>query len=289
VIGGLREHRAARAFLIACASLVLVAAVAACGGSGTQAKGDTTKGGGATTVAPESGEQFTRANWDVLNSDPEAHKGASVDVVGKIFLSPERDKDGTYFQMYVDPKNSEFNTVVASTDTGLKVSADDYVRVKGTVAGKLEGKNAFGGDVTAPVVKADSVEVVDALAAASPAIETLPPRRQTKAGITITVEKVEFAEDETRAFLTVKNGSSAKFSFYGSSAKAVQGGRQYEPTFSMAEYPELSSEIVPGAHTSGVILFPKMQPNAGLDLHLEGYSANSNVGEYGTLTWLFHW
>jgi hypothetical protein len=207
----------------------------------------------------------------------------------KVFLPPERDEDGTYFQMYVDPKNSEWNTVVASSDPNLQVSEGDYVRIKGKVVGKYEGENAFGASLTLPWVAADSVEVVDAAAAASPAIETLPPQEGTKAGITMTVEKVEFADDETRVFLAVENGSSAQFDFFSSSGKAVQEGQQYDSTFSGADYPELSSEVVPGAHTSGVMVFPAMSPDAGLDLHLEGYSSDSNVGDYGSLSWVFHW
>jgi hypothetical protein len=103
------------------------------------------------------------------------------------------------------------------------------------------------------------------------------------------VQKVEFAEDETRVFLAVKNGSSAQFNFYGSSGKAVQGGRQYESTYSGTDYPELSSDLVPGVFTSGVVVFPKMRPNAGLDLYFEGSSENYAVGDYGTLSWRFRW
>jgi hypothetical protein len=135
----------------------------------------------------------------------------------------------------------------------------------------------------------NSLRVVDATAAASPAIRTLSRRQIAQAGITITVQKVEFAEDETRVFVAVKNGSSAEFSLYSSSGKAVEGGRQYESTFSSTEYPELSSDLVPGAFTSGVIVFPKMRPKGGLDVYLEGSSEDYDVGDYGTLNWRFHW
>jgi hypothetical protein len=266
-------------------------ALVGCGGGGdSDASGRTSATtSGTTAEAAESSEHFTRDNWDVLNSDPEGQKGASVDIVGQVFLTPERDQDGVYFQMYADPKNAEWNTVVGYADPTFRVKADDFVRVRGTVSGKFEGENAFGADLTVPVVLADSVKVVDAVAAASPAIKTLPRQQQSQAGITTTVQKVEFAEDETRVFVAIKNGSSAKYNFYSSSALAVQRGRQYESTYSGADYPELSSTILPGAYTSGVIVFPKMRPKAGLDLHLEGSSSNYDVGDYGTLTWRYHW
>jgi len=275
-----------RAWLVLFATVAVLLGVAGCGGSGSSSKSDTSAR--TATEAAESSEHFTRSNWDILNGDPEGYKGASVDIVGQVFLPPERDKDGVYFQMYADPKNAEWNTVVGYGDPAFRVKEDDFVRIQGTVAGKLEGENAFGANLTVPVVRADSIKMVDATAAASPAIKTLPRQRQSQAGITVTVQKVEFAEDETRVFVAVKNGSSAKFSMYESEAKAVQRGRQYESTYS-GDYPELSSDLLPGAYTSGVVVFPKIRPNAGLDLHLEGSSDDYNVGDYGTLTWRFHW
>lgn len=270
-----------------CVALALLAVAVGCGSGKSDASGGTTTSA-TTTEAAESGEHFTRENWAVLDGDPEGHKGASVDIVGQVFTAPERDEQGTYLQMYADPKNSEWNTIVGYGDPKLKVKEDDYVHVSGTVKGKYEGQNALGADLTVPIVLADTVKVVDAVAAASPAIKTLPRQQQSQAGITTTVQKVEFAEDETRVFLAIQNGSSAKYDFYSSSGLAVQRGRQYESDYS-GDYPELSSTILPGAYTSGVMVFPKMKPNAGLDLHLEGSSSDYNVGDYGTLTWRFHW
>lgn len=277
-----------KAGLVALAILTLATTGVACGGGASnQAKNDTTKE--ATPPPAESSENFTRANWDLLNGDPDSYKGASVDIVGKVFQPPESDEGVMYIQMYADPKNLEWNTIVTYEDSGLRLREDDFVHVRGTAAGKVEGENAFGATLTVPLVTADSIRVVDSTAAASPALRTLSRKQVTQAGVTITVQKVEFAEDETRVFLAVKNGSSAQFSIYSSSGKAVQGGRQYESTFSWDDYPELSSEIVPGAFTSGVIVFPKMRPSGGLDVYLEGSSENYDVGDYGTLKWRFGW
>jgi hypothetical protein len=275
--------------VVTIAVIALLATVGACGGSGDEKSAGTAASSQPPPPASESSEHFTRSNWDLLNSDPDSYKGASVDIVGQVFQPPERDEGVTYIQMYADPKNLEWNTIVTYQDSGLRLREDDFVHVRGTAAGKVEGENAFGAKLTLPVVTADSIRVVDATAAASPAIRTLPRRQIVQAGITITVQKVEFAEDETRVFLAVKNGSSAQFNFYGSSGKTVQGGRQYESTFSSDDYPELSSEIVPGAFTSGVIVFPKMRPSGGLEVYLEGSSENYDVGDYGTLKWRFRW
>jgi hypothetical protein len=78
-------------------------------------------------------------------------------------------------------------------------------------------------------VIADNVEVVDAIAAAPPAMAvTTLNDTQTQHGVSITVTKIEFADTETRVFVTVKNGSKRKASVYSFDAKAVQGSQQFD-------------------------------------------------------------
>jgi hypothetical protein len=276
--------------------LVLVAVVvgsalllSGCGGSGN---GESVKSGSATTTVSEpSGseeQKFTNENWAVLASEPDVHKGAEVDFFGQVFLAPERDEDGVYMQVYADPQNSEHNTIVGYGEPDFAVAEDDFVHVTGTAEGKYEGENAFGATLTVPIVRAKTIKVVDALAAAPPAVATLPPRSTTKAKITVTVRRVEFAATETRVLLKVTNRSGQDVNVYDSSMKAVQAGQQYEPEFS-SDYEELSSELVPGVATSGVVVFPKLNPNAGLKLIVEVDSGNFDIGNLGTLRYTFAW
>ena len=269
--------------------LTLLWLAAACGGSKQAVVTVTQTTSTEAATSASSTEHFTRDNWDLLDSDPETYTGASVEIVGRVFSSPERDEGSVTFQMWADPDNSNWNTVVGYADPSLRVTDGTYVRVTGTVNGKAEGTNAFGGTVSAPVVIAHSVKIVDATAAASPAIDTLGRAAFRQAGITITVRKIEIAPDETRVFVAVKNGSAYDFSIYSYSAKIVQGGRQYEQKYSSADYPELSSDLVPGAFTTGVIVFPALSPNHAVKLYLEGSSENYDVGDYGSLKWVFTW
>jgi hypothetical protein len=243
-------------------------------------------GSGGKTQAPK--KKFTRANYSVLFSDPDSYKGSSVRFVGKVFQI-ERDEDGTYLQVWADPKSSEWNTAVAVADPSLEVAEDDYVRVVGTVKGALKGKNAFGAELTLPTVVADSVTKTDALAAASPAESTLGRSTWSQSGIAITINKVEFASDETRVFVTVVNHSGASFSFYGSSMKAISGGRQVDSDFSLEEYPEFASDIESGARSSGVVTFPTLDSSRALKLVCEGYSDDMNIGDYGSIKTTFQW
>ncbi len=105
----------------------------------------------------------------------------------------------------------------------------------------------------------------------------------------MTINKVEIASTETRVFVTVNNNSAANVNVFPTSMKAVQGGVQHDSTFSINDYPTLATDVVSGASTSGVVVFPPLTPNAGLKLYVDVNSSDYNVGNYGTLTYIFTW
>lgn len=62
------------------------------------------------------------------------------------------------FQMHADPEDLDWNIVVHSTQDFRSLDDRDFVKVRGTVLGELEGENAFGATVTAVEVEAESVD-----------------------------------------------------------------------------------------------------------------------------------
>lgn len=268
--------------------LALALTLAACGGSDSGGTNVGASETGTITETDSSEDSFSRNNWSELQSDPGGHKGAAVDVVGKVFGTTETntDKGLLAFQMWVDPANSEFNTIVATKDMTLRVSDGDFVRVVGEVAGEFKGENAFGAEVTAVTVKASTVTKVSALDAAEPATRTLPRQQSARSGVIVTVQKIEISPSETRVFLAAKNRSKDDFSLFSSSLKLVADGTQVAQAYAF-EYPELASELSPGARTEGVAVFKPVPENtAKFQLQAEGYSDNFEIG---TLKWEFTW
>jgi hypothetical protein len=253
---------------LCCAVVALVAVtVASLGCSG---------GTGGTTVTPAepapaqatSSEAFDATNYAVLATDPDAHKGAQVDIVGRIFTAPEKDGSSTYIQMFADPKNSEWNTIVAYAGD-LDVSQNDFVRVVGEVTGAFEGENALGGKVRAVQMLASSVVKVDATEAGPAPIRTaIVGKSAVQNGLTITVDKIEFTPDDARVYVTLTNGTKSKASFYSFGAKAVQGSTQTDAEFS-SSYPEVQSELLPGVKSSGVVAFKKLDERQQVKLVFE--------------------
>ena len=220
-------------------------------------------------------EYIDEADYDELYTNPDKYKGKYVKISGQVFLEPERDGDYIYFQMWEDPANSEGNTIVkASAD--VKVKSEDYIIVDGEVTGKFEGENYFGGTVTAPKIENATVEVVDYITAVAPTIkEKVVDSTQDQYGYAVTVQKIEFAENETRVYVSVINNGSDTFSCYGFNSKIIQEGKQIssESNF-FAGYPEIESDLISGASTEGIITFPALNPDVALDLYIDGYSNN---------------
>ena len=222
-----------------------------------------------TDTSPMSEDEITQ-----MYSDPDSFKGRTLELYGRVFNEPEYDDDGVYFQMWGDPENGERNTIVACKDTSLKLQDDDYVHISGSVSGKHEGENALGSKITAPAIVADSVEVVTYQEACAPTLytATVQTAAQTQCGYTVSVDSVELAEKETRVAVTVTNNGAAAFSIYDSSAKIVQNGKQFEREYnSYADYPELQSDLMVGASTTGIITFPALE-KADFDITLTGSS-----------------
>ena len=220
-------------------------------------------------AAAASEQTFTRDNWAELATDPDAFEGAGVDIVGQVLGEPQRDGDVTYWQMWPHPTNVNWFAVVGFEDPSFTIADGDYVHVLGTVRGKTEGEIPFLATLDAVAVRAETAEVVDESALAPPALRTVEPAQSIdQHGLIVTVDKVEFAANETRVFVTVDNRSAATASFNGYKTRALQGQTSYEPE-DLTPYQWVEPELPPGAASSGVVLFTAMDPVQATELHFE--------------------
>ncbi|MGL6056856.1 MAG: hypothetical protein ACRC17_00885 [Culicoidibacterales bacterium] len=198
---------------------------------------------------------------DLIYSEGSKHIGEFVELTGIVFSEPEKGEGYTGFQIWANPEKSEQNTMILA-EGSLDVETRDYVKVTGYVQEIAEFENAFGGIITAPVIRATNVEVSTYQEIMSPTVKevTFDDQMQDQHGFQFTVNKVEFAENETRVYVKAKNGTPNNFSLYTYSAVAVQGTTQYEmQTNYDADYPELPTDLQPGVEASGVLVFPAME------------------------------
>ncbi len=288
-----QRSTANRLLLFGCLGLGLIAVllalvvglvlVASSGGGGSESAG-----GGANSqekAGPGSGvfgngETFTNKNYAELFSNPRAHKGASVDIAGQLLERPEESGGELAFQMFVDVENADWNTIVYTDQTDLDLNMDDYVRVRGEVLGSLKGENAFGGSITAPTVQASKVSTVSAGQAVDPATEVREINRTVgSGGFAVTLQKIEFGEESTRAYVTLTNNTDYSASFYTFDSQIVQGSTQVDYLEDSYAYydEEPQEELSPGVRTEGVIAFGPVDPEQPFQMKLPWTSNNYNV------------
>lgn len=210
-----------------------------------------------------------------LLQDPEAYKGKVVKITGRIF-NIETESGNTAFQIWSDPENSEGNIIVYTEGTNEAIAENNYVEVIGEVRGKFTGDNAFGASLSVPAITALEIKKVDRNIAVAPSHTTVEGKAQTKNGITITVEKIEFAEEETRVVLSVKNSAKGTINFYGFNSKLVQNNSQVkEKTIFNADGDyDIPSDILAGTTEKGILFFEKSDSSMPFKLHLQATTAD---------------
>jgi len=220
---------------------------------------------------------LTELEIEEMYTNPKAFKGKKYEFNAKVFTEPERDSDGVYFQAFADPANSEKNTIIGYPDPNFTVSNGDYIHVVGTVHDEFKGENLFGAKIVAPMILADEITIIDYVTAVAPAIKTVEVNQEIEQhGYIMKLQKIEFAEIETRVYIEITNNSSDTIYFHDFNAKLIQGNRQFETKHNFeADYKEIQSEILPGIKSDGILVFEPIDPAQGdIKLIAEGSSNN---------------
>lgn len=206
-------------------------------------------------IVPMKGDEIK-----TLYTTPENFKDHYVEIIGQVFTTPEFDEDGVCIQMWEDVEKSENNTIVYIMDKDFDVEQDDYIRIVGKVGDAFEGENAFGGTVSAPTIIAKEYEVLSYQDALMPTLKTIDVNEtQTQYGYSVTLQKIELAEKETRVYLKVDNQGADTFNVYSFNAKITQAGKQFEEQYNWnTEYPKIQSNLLIGNSTEGIITFPNL-------------------------------
>lgn len=255
-------------FIVFAGIFALVLSLSACGG-GEKA---TEKGEEKQVEEPP----LTDSEISSMYTNPAEYKGRKVELTGKVFSEPEYDGNDIYFQMWGDPENSERNTIVMYSGDNVELESEDYIKLSGYIQGTFEGENAFGGKITAPQIVAETLEISSYKDVMAPTISeiVLENPTQEQFGYSVTIDKIELAEKETRVYITVNNSGSDKFSLYSFNSVILQGGKQFgEEANYFADYPEVQTDLNVGVSTEGVFCFPAIS-NEDFQIILEGFSDN---------------
>ena len=232
---------------------------------------------GCGEVSEEEREYVSPDQIQEVYTNPNDFKGKYIKVSGQVFSDVEKQGDEYGFQMLEDVKNNTHNTVVLSTN---EVHVDDFIEVDGRIDGVYSGSNMLGGDVKCLQISNATCKVIPAQDAVAPAISVKEFNdEQEQHGIKLVLEKIEFADSETRAFIKVVNNSDAKFDFFPYESKAIQNSKQINESsnYYYDSYDAFGSSIAPGAEVEGFIVFPNIDDKTDFKLIFEGYSDNYEI------------
>ena len=218
-------------------------------------------------------------SYDLVRENPYSHKREVVSWGGKVFVEPRQSSSGVELQVFLN-NVSDKNFYVIYEEPSFQVKRDDFVMVYGIVDGTYRGKNLMGATLEIPKIKAGYIEKTDRAQAVAPAIKTITLDKIVKQhGFNVTLDKLELAESETRVYLTIKNSSDKKVSFYTHGAKLLQNSKQLEPKMIFEETEKLPSEFLSGIEASGVLVFPEVNPGGSLKLVLQEPYAETSFEE----------
>lgn len=210
-------------------------------------------------------------------SNPDDFKGKYVKLSGQIFVTPEEYDDYVFLQVWNEPNGNKNNFIVNAPNDGTEYESNSYIIVDGMIEGEVSGENLIGGTVSAPLIRADNVEISNYKDVVTPTIKevTFDSLSIDQYGYTVEINKIEYAENETRLYVTLKNNGQSTFYFYDFNMKITQDGKQYDGgTNYESDYPVIQAELLPGSETSGVVVFPAIDQSKGFDIYAEGNSDN---------------
>lgn len=212
--------------------------------------------------------------FDKMFTNTKDYIGYDVTFPAVVFDASEKDEDFLYLQVFADPENYEKSTVVLYPDPNFKVNSDDYIQITGTVDDIFEGENVLGGEFTAPLIEASKIEVIDYMTAVAPTLQTIELNKTVEQhGLSITLEKIEFAKPHTRVYIKAVNNTGTDAYIDADNAKLVVGNKQYETDYFDTDYPELPYDLLAGIESEGILTFPALDPSTtNVQLVLEGHS-----------------
>lgn len=214
--------------------------------------------------------------------NPGDYIGKYIKVKGKIFNKPEKKGDSYFYQAWHDMENSDLDFVIYSDKKFEGIKTESRVIVDGKITGEFTGENMMGGEIRCPEIEAVNMEKISYVDAMVPTLSEVVPTGAVadQNGVTVQIDKVEYAETETRVYLTIANTTDYQFNPFVYRSKVVQNGQQLElntdsmTLFYSPELEELPGEMLPQITASGVMVFPVMDPAVPFQLYLEGMSDN---------------
>ncbi len=221
-------------------------------------------------------------------SDPDAYAGRYIVLTGQISktIDSEETQEQQAFQAYFDTQAYTGDYVVYCSRE-IPVTENEYIAVEGKIVGAEPFETLFGEQRNILTIEAVSVTEKSYIDIVTPAIAVVMPQDATASqhDISVTVDKVEFAEDETRIWITMQNDSDKAVDIYPKNSLLLQDGAQYAYNWdSMTLYEtdetEPADRLLGGITSSGLLVFPAINIEEESQLYMEKFYSDDYEEEF---------
>ncbi len=207
-------------------------------------------------------------------TNTDKYLGYYIEIKGKVFQVMGDSGNVKGIQVWIDPDTCEQNMIIYY-NTDVEVKSGDYILCTGYIDSVTEYENAYGTKLCAPTVISADLKEATYIDVMSPTTKTITPKnlKQEKYGYSVSIDKIEFSKKETRVYATAVNNGKAILNIVD--AVIVQNGKQYDSTENYeADYDKIPYELVKGASSSGIIVFPAISMynfELTINLHSDNY------------------
>ena len=206
----------------------------------------------------ENGQPMFVELTDEVYTNADKYLGYYVNIKGKVFQNLGDSGEVKGVQVWIDPDNCEQNLMIHYTTEG-SFKDGDYVICTGYIKEIHTYTNTYGTELSVPLVYSTDLRSASYIEVMAPTVSTIIPENLTyeQYGYSITIDKVEFAENETRLYLTATNNGKATWYVDVDASAIIQNGKQFNSEKNYdANYEEVPYNLSKGISASGIVTFP---------------------------------
>ena len=226
-------------------------------------------------------------NYEELFRNNSQYVGKIVHYVGKIIQAQENSNNSYTLRVNVTEKeHGLWEDDLFLNYEGERLLENEIVEFWGEVKGVKKYTTVLRTSRSIPEITVLHLEILKDYVGGgtTPIKKTVEVgKTDTQHGFSVTLNKIELTDKQTRIWLTVKNDSKYKISFYTNSAKLVQSGKQFEREYVYEQKQELPTEYLPNVEAKGVIVFPAINETGNVRFVVnKPYAQDLSFNEYST-------
>lgn len=238
------------------------------------------------TPTPQSSAVLTNRAWPLVHADPSPAVGRRVVLRARVYSAANVGSD-LLLCAWVDFDNDQLSTVFRIPDTVGGVERDNFVWVEGEVSRVADPETGCA-DTLQPEIEVSGLTVTDRLGV-RPAVRVVQVGQALeRRGVRVVLERVEFADEETRMYFTLDNRRDETLLAFATGLVIEVDGTEIPAIIPIGEgIPAPRGRVAPGTAEHGGFQFPSLNPgDPPITVRWQGARMAPSGEELGDWTWV---